>query len=542
MTAAGLGAPFAALGAGRFHSGLAWITVGACVAACVPAGLRWLRVAQREHYLAGSVERFASRWWRSRAADTALAIVAVAAAVASVGWPVAGVVAAAAVALGPLGLSPWGRTSPLAWTRRLRTLAAVWAALEIVVVAIGVVTGVAAPLAVVAALIVPVAVDVACGLTAPVERRLSSRFVDAAAARLARVGPTVVGITGSFGKTSTKGHIAHLVRPTLTVVATPASFNNRAGLARAINEHLADGTEVFVAEMGTYGRGEIAELCAWCPPDIAVITAIGPVHLERFGSEDRIVEAKSEILEHAGDVVLPVDDPRLAALAERSTAQSKRVLRCSAVDRSADVCVLRSADGSRVTVLAHDEALAEDVELAAGIQATNLACAVAVALLLKVDAGAIGARLADLPPVEHRLQAVRAPSGVTILDDTYNSNPAGAAAALSTLKASTGAEAAGGPDRSGRLVVVTPGMVELGARQFDENRRFGAAMAAVATDALIVGRTNRRALLAGLASAPDSRTTVRLMSSRQKAVEWVREHLVEGDVVLYENDLPDHYP
>jgi UDP-N-acetylmuramoyl-tripeptide--D-alanyl-D-alanine ligase len=195
-----------------------------------------------------------------------------------------------------------------------------------------------------------------------------------------------------------------------------------------------------------------------------------------------------------------------------------------------------------VTVLAHDEALAEDVELAAGIQATNLACAVAVALLLKVDAGAIGARLADLPPVDHRLQAVRAPSGVTILDDTYNSNPAGAAAALSTLKASTGAEAAGGPDRSGRLVVVTPGMVELGARQFDENRRFGAAMAAVATDALIVGRTNRRALLAGLASAPDSRTTVRLMSSRQKAVEWVREHLVEGDVVLYENDLPDHYP
>jgi UDP-N-acetylmuramoyl-tripeptide--D-alanyl-D-alanine ligase len=294
--------------------------------------------------------------------------------------------------------------------------------------------------------------------------------------------------------------------------------------------------------MGTYGRGEIAELCAWCPPDIAVITAIGPVHLERFGSEDRIVEAKSEILEHADDVVLPMDDPRLAALAERATAQSKRVFHCSAVDRSADVCVLRSADGSRVTVLAHGEALAEDVELAAGIQATNLACAVAVALLLKVDAGAIGARLADLPPVDHRLQAVRAPSGVTILDDTYNSNPAGAAAALSTLTASTGAETAGGSGRSGRLVVVTPGMVELGARQFDENRRFGAAMAAVATDALIVGRTNRRALLAGLASAPDSRTTVRLMSSRQKAVEWVREHLVEGDVVLYENDLPDHYP
>ena len=82
-------------------------------------------------------------------------------------------------------------------------------------------------------------------------------------------------------------------------MATPASFNNRAGLARAVNEHLAEGTEVFVAEKGTYGPGEIADLCRWCPPDIAVITAIGPVHLERFGSEDRIVAAKAEIIEQA---------------------------------------------------------------------------------------------------------------------------------------------------------------------------------------------------------------------------------------------------
>ncbi len=118
-----------------------------------------------------------------------------------------------------------------------------------------------------------------------------------ATARLARVAPTVVAITGSFGKTSTKGYVAHLVGGARAVVASPASFNNRAGLARAVNEHLADGTEVFVAEMGTYGRGEIAELCSWICPDVAVITAVGPVHLERFRSEDRILEAKAEILE-----------------------------------------------------------------------------------------------------------------------------------------------------------------------------------------------------------------------------------------------------
>ena len=546
MSAAGARLPLALAGTGRFHSGLAWITVAACVAACAPAGIRWLRVAQREHYLGGSATRFALRWWRSTVPNIALAAAAVVAALASLAWPIAGVATAGVVALGPLGLSLRGRTSPLHWTRRLRLLAATWAAVEVVVVVIGLVTGLAGPFSVAAALAVPLAVDLACWSTAPLERRLSAPFVDRARARLQLVDPTVVGITGSFGKTSTKGHIAHLVRPTRTVVATPASFNNRAGLARAVNEHLSDGTDVFVAEMGTYGPGEIADLCRWCPPDIAVITAIGPVHLERFGSEDRIVEAKSEILASAGAVVLQVDDRRLAAVADRAEVEGKRVLRCSAGDRSAEVCVVRSDDGLRVSAYAHGRVLAEGVPMAAGIQPANLAIAIAVALVLKVDPAVVGARLADLPQVDHRLQAVQATSGVTILDDTYNSNPAGAAEALGALRASNrqvpepGAGA--DPTRPNRSVVVTPGMVELGSRQFEENRRFGAAIAAVATDALIVGRSNRRALMAGLASVGGSPTRVRLVPDRGQAVVWVREHLGPGDAVLYENDLPDHYP
>ena len=251
----------AAVGPARLHHGVAWVTVAACVAACVPAGLRWLRVAQREHYLAGSVSRFAARWWRVDPVNSVMAAIVLAGAVASLWWPLTGVVVAAGVAGGPVGLSLRGRTSPLAWTRRLRTLAVVWAALEVVVVGVGVGTGLAAPLAVLAALAVPVVVDLACLVTSPLERRLSTHFVDTAATRLARVAPTVVAITGSYGKTSTKGHIAHLVRGSRTVVATPASFNNRAGLARAVNEHLADGTEVFVAEMGTYGPGR-SPICA----------------------------------------------------------------------------------------------------------------------------------------------------------------------------------------------------------------------------------------------------------------------------------------
>ncbi len=540
----------ATAGPSRLHGGLAWVTVAACALACGPAGVRWLRVAQREHYLPGSVSRFALRWWRLPPVNPILAAVAIAAAAVSWWWPVAGVITAAAVAVGPYGLSLRGRTAPLAWTRRLRTLAAVAAGVAVIVLVAGALTGPASVVAVVVVLALPALVDLSCLVTAPVELKLGGHFVDAAAARLARVDPLVVAVTGSYGKTSTKGHIAHLVRPTRSVVVSPASFNNRAGLARAVNEHLADGTEVFVAEMGTYGPGEIAALCRWCTPDISVITAIGPVHLERFGSEDRIVEAKTEILASAQDIVLPVDDPRLAAVADRMAGEGRRVLRCSATDRGADVCVLRGDGVDRITAFVDGELLVADVLVASGVHPSNLACAVAVALLCKVDPADIAVRLADLPAVEHRLQAVPAGSGATILDDTYNSNPSGAAEALAVLAAlavgDAGAgEESGAPRRElggGRRVVVTPGMVELGDRQESENRRFGEAIARVATDVLVVGRTNRRALLAGLAAVPGSTTGVHLVVNRDEAVGWVRAHLCPPDVVLYENDLPDHYP
>jgi UDP-N-acetylmuramoyl-tripeptide--D-alanyl-D-alanine ligase len=521
-------------GAGR------WITVACCVAACVPGGLRWLRVAQREHYLAGSTTRFALRWWRTPPVNPVVALVAVLALAASGRWPLAGVVTAAAVAAGPLGLAVRGRTSPLSWTRRLRTLATTTAVVEAVVVVVGVLSGPVALLAAAAALAVPLAVDLSCLLLIPVEDRLSARYVDRATTRLAVVDPTVVAITGSYGKTSTKGHLAHLVRDERTVVASPASFNNRAGLARAVNEHLADGTEVFIAEMGTYGAGEIAALCRWCPPDIAVITAIGPVHLERFGTEDRIVEAKSEILEGAPAVILPVDDPRLAVLADRAADAGKRVTRCSAADAGADVFVRRAADQT-LSAFAHGVVLAEGVSAPPGVQPTNLACAIGVALALGVDPAAVGARLCDLPPVGHRLDVARSATGVCVLDDTYNANPAGAAAALAALAAAAavpGAEV--GP--TVRAVVVTPGMVELGPRQFEENRRFGEAAAAVATDLVIVGRTNRKALERGAQGASGPPVRVTRAGDRPGAVAWVRANLVRGDAVLYENDLPDHYP
>jgi UDP-N-acetylmuramoyl-tripeptide--D-alanyl-D-alanine ligase len=483
------------------------------------ASLRWLRIAQREHYLPGSAIRFAGRWWSLNPANVSLGAVGVAAAVATVVEPAAGFVTAAAVALGPLGLGVRGRTSPLAWTGRLRRLAAVVGVLVVPVGAVSLFVG-PFPLAIVVMLL-PLPVDAALALLAPLERRMGDPWVEKASRSLREVDATVVAITGSYGKTSTKGHVAHLVGGARRVLASPASFNNRMGLARAINEHLAGGIDVFVAEMGTYGPGEIADLCAWIPPDIAVITAIGPVHLERFGSEERIVEAKAEILADAAVAVLNVDDPRLAALAERE-ASRRRVIRVGTSDQAGlDVAV---AEG-RVYVGGRPVGSA-----APAAHPSNLACAAGVAMALGLEVEDYRERLADVTEPEHRRTRARGTSGVAIIDDTFNSNPAGARAALSVLAA---------VPAEGRRVVVTPGMVELGRRQFDENRAFASAVAEAADLLIVVGRTNRSALLEG---AQEADIEVREVASREEAVAWVRDNLGPADAVLYENDLPDHYP
>jgi UDP-N-acetylmuramoyl-tripeptide--D-alanyl-D-alanine ligase len=257
------------------------------------------------------------------------------------------------------------------------------------------------------------------------------------------------------------------------------------GLARAINESLTPGTEVFVAEMGTYGPGEIAKLCEWIPPRVAAMVAIGPVHLERFRTEERIVSAKAEILERAEVGV---------------------------------ICVSIRLDG-RVIASAPDD-----------VFPANLAVAIGICLALGVDVESLVERSATLPTTDHRQTVTVSESGFSIVDDTFNSNPAGAERALELLQEVGSA---------GKLAVVTPGMVELGPVQAKENKAFASAAAGVVDYFVVVGKTNREALVHGSANG---RASVTVVDDREEAVAWIRGTLGPGDAVLYENDLPDHYP
>jgi UDP-N-acetylmuramoyl-tripeptide--D-alanyl-D-alanine ligase len=495
-----------------------WALFLSSLLAAAASLIRWWRVAQREHYLPPAASRFAVRWWMSGWANRGLFVVSLAGIVGASFNPWFAFFTIVAQA-GPVGLSLRGRTSPLAWTSRMKRVAVLSGLLSLIVLVAGFAFENAA-LGALGLVAIPVLVDVSLLALARLEARIGDRWVQKARDRLESSGARVVAITGSFGKTTTKQYLLHLLSPSLRTVASPASFNNRMGLARAINEGLVPGTEVFVAEMGTYGKGEIADLCRWIPPDVGAMVAVGPVHLERFRTEEKIVAAKSEILDRAGVGVISVDHPLLAALAAER-ADSMEVITISGEGRPAGVSY--DPDTQRLSVADREVGVVPD-----GVFPTNLAAAVAIAGALGVEADP--ALFETLPLAEHRQTELVGSSGFKIIDDTFNSNPAGASRALDRLSA-----AASG----GKRVVVTPGMVELGPLQPSANEKFARQAARVSDHLIVVGATNRDALLRGSDNGPAS---VSVVANRDEAVEWVRENLSAGDAVLYENDLPDHYP
>ncbi len=499
---------------------------------------RWLRVLQREHYEPASMRRFLGRWTsppvaaasapvrsRDRRPITLSHVLVVVLISALVLRSVVLVVLCTIVygLFAPVGLGVRGRTGALRFTPRLRAIALSASVIGLVLGLLGALSARGFLMGAAVVWAVPMLLELSTRALGPLERRRARGFVASAQQRLERVGPLIVAITGSYGKTSTKNHLVQLLGAE-DVVASPASFNNQMGLARAINENLADATRIFVAEMGTYGPGEIRALCVWCPPRIGVVTAIGPVHLERMGSLDVIEQAKFEITERAETLVLNVDDTRLAGWVARLQAAGKKVVPVS-TRAGAQARVIVSGSGPwRVVV--EGVALGEFGPVD-GVQPSNVACALGAALELGLVPEHVMDGLARVTGVAHRAQVSVAASGVRVIDDTFNANPASAEAALRALFSLAG---------PGRRVVVTPGLIELGRLQYAENLSLAQKVRARGGELIAVGRTNAAALRAGA----DGRLV--RVDRREQAVAWVRENLHEVDAVLYLNDLPDHYP
>ncbi len=383
----------------------------------------------------------------------------------------------------------------------------------------------------------PLWVALGAGLMHPVETAIQKGFKRQARRRLrARSDLTVVGITGSYGKTSTKFILAELLRQKYNVYATPSSYNTPMGLCLAVNEHLKPEHQVLVLEYGIRYPGDMDELCDIAEPDTAVVTTVGVAHLETMGTQARIAAEKGTLVERTspeGPAILNMDDERVAAMAERTEGPVWRVSTEGHPD--ADL----TAHNIRYDTSGTSFEVTDDTGTTASFKTQLLGRHNVLNVLLSVAAGrSMGLRLRQmahaarrLDPIEHRLQ-LRERGEVTIIDDAFNSNPVGARNAVEILSEMG----------EGRRVIVTPGMVELGDRQWDENEALGQFIAQHDLDLVaLVGDEQTAPIQEGLSAAqfPDER--VRVFSSLSDAQGFLKQHLEPGDVVLYENDLPDQY-
>ena len=374
-------------------------------------------------------------------------------------------------------------------------------------------------------------------LMTPVQRIINSRFLSAAERKLQEIGPTVIGVTGSYGKTSTKAAIAHLIGPKGEVHATPGSYNTTLGVSRTINEDLKPAHRWFVVEMGARQEGDVQEIANFVRPSIGVLTAIGPAHLESFGSLENVTRAKSELIQSLppeGIAVLNVDDDNVRAVADALDAPNvvRYGIEGSATPDVTAQDLMITERGTAMTIVDRRTGaqLPVQTRLLGRHAVGHVLAGVAVALSAGRSLDELKNVIESMEPVEHRLQVIAGAGGVTVIDDAYNSNPSGAAAALDVLHLMPGRN----------KVVVTPGMVELGELQVQANEEFGRKAGEVADTLIVVARLNRDAIVRGAESA-GSGVDVIVVDSLAGATEKLKGLLAAGDVVLFENDLPDQY-
>lgn len=374
---------------------------------------------------------------------------------------------------------------------------------------------------------------VANWLLRPVERKINQGYIDDAARILASMPDLkVVGITGSYGKTSTKHYLNRILSEKLSVCMTPGSYNTTMGVVRTIREYLQPYNEVFIVEMGAKQPGDIKEICDLVHPSVGIITAVGEQHLESFKSIENVQRTKFELVDALPSGGLAVVNDDFPFVANRKV-DNVAVVRYGVEPRDAVQFYARDVEysvrGTEFTVVHPAGELRLRTRLVGECNISNLLAAVAVALYLGVSDDKIRYAVEKIEQVEHRLNVKRTPGGLTIIDDAFNSNPAGSAMALDVLAAMT----------PGKRIVITPGMIELGDRQEELNRAFGEKIAASADVAVVVGRYNRDAILAGIGENPAIEVhAVDTFADAQRLLGGIAG---AGDTVLYENDLPDTF-
>lgn len=395
---------------------------------------------------------------------------------------------------------------------------------------------VSAAYAMAAAALSPLFALAALWILLPLEKLINRHYCNDAR-RILRSMPelTVIGITGSYGKTSTKHYMYRILSEKYNVLMTPGSYNTTLGVVRTVREQLKPYHQVFIVEMGAKQRGDVREICRLVNPKIGIITAVGEQHLESFGCIENVQAAKFELIDSLPENGTAILNDDFEMIASRKVTNVKNVYRYSATGRNAD---FKASDirygrtSSTFTVEGPDGTETPlETRLLGECNISNLLAGYITAKVMGMDETDIRYAVAQVAQVEHRLSVRHAAGGITVIDDAFNSNPHGSKMALDVLGSFTG----------GRRIVITPGMIELGKEQYRLNRQLGEYMCGRCDTAIVVGRYNRDAIIEGLTGGGFRQQDIIEADTFAEASARLREIVRSGDTVLYENDLPDTF-
>ena len=381
----------------------------------------------------------------------------------------------------------------------------------------------------------PLLVPLSNLINKPIETAINNWYINDAKKKLAAM-PDLhkVGITGSYGKTSMKFYLSELLSSQYETLKTPESFNTPMGVTITVRRDLKPTHEYFICEMGARRVHEIAELCGIADPHDGIITSVGPQHLETFGSIENVVNTKFELADcvkkNGGRIYLNYDNELIRKkVSEYPNAVTYGTSEGS-MWRGSDVTV--SDRGTEFTVTAPDGKTCRfGTKLLGEHSVQNLLGAIAYACGTGIPMEKLVLPVKRIAAVPHRLQLLDKGGGVTYIDDAYNSNPSGCRAALAVLGLFDACR-----------ILVTPGMVELGAKQEELNFEFGQEAAKACDYIILVGKAQTQPIYNGIKDAGFDMDKVYVADGLNDALAKANSYQTgKKKVVLLENDLPDNY-
>jgi len=383
-------------------------------------------------------------------------------------------------------------------------------------------------------------------LTAPIEQQIQNGYKLQARKKLASLPHLkVIAITGSYGKTSVKFILRDLLKERFSVCVTPGSFNTPMGICKVINNDLQAYHQILILEMGARYAGNISELCDIAQPNISIVSNVGLAHLETFESQEVIAKEKGTLVDRLkkdGLAVLNGNDPVVSRMGEYRNDIKRIHVGLSSTQESTTNLLLKASNINYSTEGTHfklnknsAKSSLEQWEIQCPLlgehNVQNLLLALGVGDHLGLRMNTMQLAASHIKPIQHRLE-LKAIDDYFMIDDAFNSNPIGAKNAVEIL----------GAFRSSQRFIITPGMIELGNLEAEENNKFGAHIAEANLDyAFIVGLERGKVIEQGYLEAGGNPERLERVKSLFEANDKLKQRIRPGDIVLYENDLPDIY-